>query len=68
MKLIFPKNDKRADGKPFNPKRPWLFQGARCNVVPSPKFYQIFKVQFNGAPKGNYDLVSPEFLKSDGKK
>lgn len=62
LKLVFPENDVRSCGKPFNEKRPWLCQNARCFVVPH-DWYYIVKVQFVNAPKGDFDLVSPEFLK-----
>ena len=70
MKLIFPEGDHRSNGKPFNKKRRWLKQGAVCHSVPAETlkkiaFYRSYctVVQFKGAPKGNFDIVSPEFLK-----
>ncbi len=61
--LVFPKNDFRASGKPFNLDRPWLFQGAQGVIIPMPRLRYTYTVQFEGAPKGNYDLVSPAFLR-----
>jgi len=33
MKLMFPKDDPRSDGKPIDPKRPWMYHGAVCQFV-----------------------------------
>ena len=69
MKLIFPKTDKRSNGKPINDKRKWLKQGAICEFVDVPRrvFCYTSTVHFKKAPKKTYDLVSPEFLKRGGK-
>ena len=77
MKLIFPENDPRSNGQPFNSNRPWLKQNAICyleeneltvtfnSFPPCTRPYtptHVTAVRFEGAK--DYDLVSPEFLKS----
>jgi len=72
VKLWFPKDDKRSSGKPLIKRRPWLFHGAVGRIVDNSKRHtrmhtNTAAVQFNGAPKGNYDLVSYEFLRVSGR-
>ena len=63
--LNFPKSDPRSSGKPLLKNRPWLFHGANGIIIRNPRIYHYTtRVHFNKSPKGTYDLVSPEFLKS----
>jgi len=67
VKLVFPKGDPRAIAGLISKRRPWLRQGAVGQVVVGGKKLGMMRqyttpVQFAGAPAGNYDLVSPEFL------
>lgn len=76
MKLKFPKDDIRSNGKSFNPERPWLKQGASGKVIITPVPYtcddpiykgrsfrprHVVAVKFKGSK--DYDLVSLEFIK-----
>lgn len=74
MKLVFPENDERSNGKPFNDDRPYLRQGAICKSAIRPmtknisgetvplRTSNVKAVKFVGAK--DYDLVSPVFLKT----
>lgn len=59
-RLFFPPWDWRSSGVSFNPRRPWLRQGAICRLR-RVRGHGVLEVQFVEAPKGDYDLVSPEF-------
>ena len=59
VKLIFPENDIRSNGKPFNPKRPWLKQGAQGKIIKTS--HNVAYVKFVGSK--DTDIVSPDFLK-----
>ena len=76
VKLRFPEDDVRSDGKSFNPERPWLRQGVIGKIIIKPveitcqdsvyngRLYMpsnVLAVRFEGSK--NYDLVSSEFLK-----
>ncbi len=68
VKLQFPSDDKRSNGKCFNRRRRWLKQGALGEVVSgTPRLERIPRycsaVQFQGAKAGNFDIVSKKFLK-----
>lgn len=68
VKLKFPKDDSRADGKPLSKARRWLFNGAIGRIVIGSKklrsrYHYVLAVQFDGAPQGDYDLVSPQYIK-----
>ena len=66
--LMFPDTDVRST-RPAPKRRPWLYQGARGEIVViKRRFIQhTICVQFDKAPKGDYDLVSREFLKRSKK-
>lgn len=67
IELKFPKDDIRSKSSaefPINSKRKWLFHGAKGLININKKFPNTIAVQFKDAPKGDYDLVSPEFVKS----
>lgn len=64
IKLRFPHDDPRLYS--VSKERPWLFHGAKGQIVSGVKRLMtehVVLVQFDGAPKGDYDLVSPEFVK-----
>lgn len=68
MVLKFPAEDLRSSGKPLSKSRPWLFNGAVGVVVRGSKklrekYHYTTPIHFEGSPKGEYDLVSSEFLK-----
>jgi len=67
--LNFPDGDPRSKGGVICKRRPWIRQGAACRLVtPARSFFTRYAetVHFGGAPKGEYDLVSPEFLSHRG--
>jgi len=67
VRLHFPANDKKANGKSLSKKRPWLKQGATGSEVNVPRRFgrqNVVCVHFTGSPRKEYDLVSPEFLKT----
>jgi len=47
-KLVFPSNDPRSNGESFNPKRPWLKQGAEGKIITKPILLTCQDSIYNG--------------------